>query len=151
MSSRYINPHTSPHCSYTTVETSTHRYDFVSGEPIEEVKSMTETNSDDLPDWWIESKRTKEELGLPEYQPPRFLDEVYVHDVIPTLEDEYNVAIRFQGINTQYPDDWTVSVDSNPLFSVGRRRDCKGNTVYQLTSSQFKERFSEELSNKKER
>ncbi|MFC7157777.1 hypothetical protein ACFQPA_20340 [Halomarina halobia] len=106
---------------------------------------MTSHHSEPLPDWWVENKRIKEELDLPDYRPPRFLDDVYVHERVSTLEDMYDVTIRFRGIDTRYPDDWTVFADDTPLFEVGRRRDVNGNTVYQLSVKQFEERFVEEM------
>ena len=106
---------------------------------------MTASEPESLPSWWAKNKQLKEELGLPSYEPPRFLDGTYVHNIIPEIEDEYDITVRLQGINTNYPDEWTVSVNHKPLFQVGRRRDNNGNTVYQLSAEEFRERFSEEI------
>lgn len=93
------------------------------------------------PDWWSENQELKESLGLPEYVPPRFEDGRYTHEVIDDLESEYDCSITIIAINPRYPDNWEVRVEFNPIFEVGRRRDKMGNTVYELTSDEFRDQF----------
>lgn len=99
------------------------------------------TSPGERPAWWQECTRIKADLGLPDYEPPRFDDGAYVHEVVDDLAGGLEAPIRFIGVNTSYPDDWEVRLGDEPLFDIGRRRDEDGNTVYGLTSAQFRERF----------
>lgn len=101
-------------------------------------------DSDGLPDWWRENRCLREEMGLPPYRPPRFEDDTYTHEVVPELEDQYDCRILFVGVDTHYPDDWSVEVDGEILMDVPRRRDENGNTVYELSAAQFVEQFETE-------
>lgn len=93
---------------------------------------------DDRPSWWLDNERLKEdEMELPEYEPPRFKDDVYTYQVIPELQEAYGCEIRLAGKNTSYLDDWQVRVDHQPVMPIGRRRDDNGNTVYTVTSDAF--------------
>lgn len=96
-----------------------------------------------LPEWWEQNEALRDEMDLPPYRPPRFSDGVYTHEVIPELEDDYDCVILFAGFNTQYPDDWRVEVDGTPLMEIGRHRDENGNTVYEMTSTQFEKEFED--------
>lgn len=96
---------------------------------------------DQLPEWWVKNRALRDESDLPPYQPPRFQDGVYTFEVIPALEDEYDCSILLAGFNTRYPEDWRVEVDGEPLMEIGRRRDENGNTVYELSSSEFRKKF----------
>jgi hypothetical protein len=84
-------------------------------------------------------------LGLAEYVPPRFEDDVYTHEVVPDLETDYGVEIRFVGVNASYGDDWEVRVDGESALSIGRHRDESGNTVYEMESDEFVARLSAAL------
>lgn len=105
---------------------------------------MTEdTNPDpteERPEWWVENEALREFLGLPEYTPPRFSDGVYTHDVIPALEERYGCDIRPLGVNTNYLEEWELRIDNEPAFMITRHRDENGNTVYEITSEEFRER-----------
>jgi hypothetical protein len=92
---------------------------------------------DDRPAWWVANDRLREKLGLAEYVPPRFEDGVYTHEVVPDLEADYGVEIRFLGVNASYGDDWEVRVDGESVLSIGRHRDDSGNTVYEMESDEF--------------
>lgn len=97
------------------------------------------------PEWWVANEAVKAAFDLPAYEPPRFADGTYTHDVVPDLEAEFDCTIRFLGVNPRYPEDWQVRVDGQPLFSIGRRRDEDGNTVYQLDAEAFQRRLRREL------
>lgn len=99
--------------------------------------------TEDRPRWWAESAAIKADLGLPPYEPPRFEDGVYTHEVIDPLEREHDCTIRFAVVNPRYPDDWMVWIDGDPAFSVGRHRDVDGNTVYEMSATAFRERVLE--------
>jgi len=107
---------------------------------------MTDSTPDtQKPDWWVTNERLRAELGLPPYEPPRFDDGVPTHEVTEDIAAEYSCKIRFKGIDTRYPDDFVVYVDGAPAFSVGRHRDDNGNTVYQISSTRFRERIEQRL------
>lgn len=89
------------------------------------------------PDWWLENEQIRDEMDLPPYRPPRFADDVYTYEVIEPLESEFDCEVRFVGVNARHGEDWTVRVDGDPAFSVGRRRDEQGNTVYTVDSEAF--------------
>ncbi|MEF8790710.1 MAG: hypothetical protein V5A61_11355 [Haloarculaceae archaeon] len=97
------------------------------------------------PRWWSANEAVKASFDLPPYEPPRFADGTYTHDVVPDIEREFDCTIRFVGVDPRYPDDWEVRVDGEPLLEVGRRRDEHGNTVYGLTAEAFEARVREAL------
>lgn len=106
------------------------------------------TDSDgpgDRPDWWRENERIREERGLPPYEPPRFADGTYVHEVLDRFEAEYGVDLRLLGVNTRFPEDWELRIDGEPAFAVERTRDENGNTVYELAAAEFAERVVDHL------
>jgi hypothetical protein len=96
---------------------------------------------EDRSEWWRESERLKRSLGLPEYDPPRFADDRYVHEVLEGLEAAYGCDIRFEAVDPRYPDDWGVAVDGEIAFSVGRRRTVDANTVYRMDTDEFLRRI----------
>jgi hypothetical protein len=111
------------------------------------VPTTTEPKSDgsrtrgmSKPDWWLANERTRSEMDLPPYRPPRFDDGVYTHEVTEPLEAEFDCEVRFVGVNARHGEDWAVRVDGDPAFSVGRRRDEQGNTVYEVSSAAFERR-----------
>lgn len=93
---------------------------------------------DERPDWWAENAAIRERLDLPAYEPPRFADGTYTHKVVPDLEAEFGVTVRFVGLNTRYPDAWTIRVDGEPVADIERRRDARGNTVYGHTAAEVR-------------
>lgn len=100
---------------------------------------------DDRPEWWRENERLRAEMDLPEYEPPRFADGTYTHEVTDPLEETYDCRIQFIGMNTHYPEDWDVRVDGEPAFGIGRHRDEHGNTVYELAAARFTEKLTTAL------
>jgi hypothetical protein len=92
----------------------------------------------DRPDWWARNQRIREELDLPDYEPPRLADGTYTHEVVPDLEAEHDCTVRFIGINTTYPESWEFRVDGEPVGRIPRRRDANGNTVYGLTAEELR-------------
>lgn len=92
------------------------------------------------PDWWTENEELKEYLGLPPYDPPRFEDGTYLHDVVPDLEERFDCDVQLIGVNTEYLDDWEVRLDGTTAFEVGRRRDENGNTIFLTDPDRFCER-----------
>ena len=97
------------------------------------------------PDWWLANERDRASMDLPAYEPPRFADGVFVHEVVPEVESAHDCEIRFLGVNVSYPDDWEVRIDGQPAFSVGRTRNEQGNTVYRMDSDEFERRVVEAL------
>ena len=93
----------------------------------------------DRPDWWRENERLRAEMDLPEYEPPRFADGTYTHEITEPIETAHACRIQFIGLNTHYPDDWEVRVDGEPVMGIGRHRDEHGNTVYELPAKAFRE------------
>ena len=107
---------------------------------------MQDDRSDTKPEWWSRNEAIKRDLELPRYEPPRFENGVYTHEMLSALEEAHGCTIQFQGQNTLYPEDWHVVVDGEPAFAVGRYRDENGNTVYTITDDEFKSRFEEYVS-----
>ena len=98
------------------------------------------TSSDhhkERPDWWQENKELRQAMGLPTYEPPRFINGVYTHNVVGNLEEQYNCTIQFIGVNVRHEDNWEIWVNGEPVIEIGRHRDQDGNTIYEMTSDKF--------------
>ncbi|MDX1746981.1 MAG: hypothetical protein R3324_13670, partial [Halobacteriales archaeon] len=65
---------------------------------------------EDIPGWWRRNQALREQLELPDYEPPRFEDGRYTHEVVPEMERRFDCDIRFVGFDTEYPEDWAVEV-----------------------------------------
>jgi hypothetical protein len=99
----------------------------------------------DRPTWWRRNEDLKRRLDIPAYEPPRFADGVYVHDVIDDIETEFDVDVQLVGYDTTFPEDWTVTVDGEEVTDVGHGRDTDGNTVFDVSSDRFRNRLRERL------
>lgn len=97
------------------------------------------------PDWWRANEAAKAAFDLPAYDPPRFADGTYTHEVVPALESRFGCTICFLGIDPRYPEDWEVRIDGETAFSIERRRDDHGNTVYGIAAPAFERRVRTEL------
>jgi hypothetical protein len=109
---------------------------------------MVDESNAEKPDWWVENEQIRESMGLPEYDPPRFEDDVYVHEVIDDLEAECDCTVQIIGLDTDYLDDREVRVDGEVAFTVGRLRTERGNTVYQIPSEEFASRVEQAVNNR---
>lgn len=92
----------------------------------------------DVPPWWDENVEIKEELGLPGYDAPKFDDGVYVHAVVDELESRYGCQIQFIDPSPTEESRWEVRVDGQPVEEVQRTRDADSNTVFRITSAEFR-------------
>ncbi|MFB6131725.1 MAG: hypothetical protein ABEJ28_13010 [Salinigranum sp.] len=98
------------------------------------------------PDWWTENERLRTEMDLSEYEPPRFEDGTYTHEIVEELEARYGCEIQFRSnVNPEYPEDWEVRIDLESVAPIGRRRDGDGNTVYLTTPEAFRETVVEHV------
>lgn len=95
------------------------------------------------PGWWRENDRYKAALDLPPYEPPRFADGAYVHEVVEPLEERYGCGIQFIGVHVRFGDDWEIRIGGETAFPIGRYRDENGNTVYDVTADAFRDRVEE--------
>jgi hypothetical protein len=100
-------------------------------------------DGDPKPDWWVRNERERDQMDLPSYEPSRFENGTYVHEVVSALESEHDCVIRLIGMNVQYPDDWEVRVDGERAFTVDRSRDENGNTRYHVDAETFCERIAQ--------
>ncbi|MFC6723565.1 hypothetical protein ACFQE1_04000 [Halobium palmae] len=100
------------------------------------------SHDDGRPEWWTNNQRTRERMGLPEYEPPRFEDGAYKHEVIDTLETRYDCTIRFRSKNPRHPCEWVITVDGTEVGSTARRRTDRGNTVFRITSDELVDRVA---------
>lgn len=100
---------------------------------------MNSNDNSSRPHWWQSNEQIKEEYDLPSYDPPRFQDGEYVHDVVNNLEEELDVRIRF--VNSEPVENglWQISIDGEPLEELGRYRDDQANSVFELDSETFRE------------
>jgi hypothetical protein len=96
-------------------------------------------NEGEKPPWWRRNEALREEMDLPAYEPSRFRDGVYTHEIVPKLEADHDATIRFVGFGDR-SGDWEVRADGEALFSVGRRRDENANTVYEIDAGTFERR-----------
>lgn len=96
------------------------------------------SNSPQKPNWWKRNQRLRDELDLPPYEPSRFEDGAYTHTIIDTLEDNYNCRITFKTKNPNHPSKWNVYINGEEVITMERRRTKQGNTVFKLSSREFK-------------
>lgn len=87
------------------------------------------------PDWWEANKRIRDDLGLPPYDPPELEDGVPVHDVRDDFKD---IDIQLIAFNPKCSDDWEVRINGEEAFTITRHRDTNGNTVFGMTSAEFR-------------
>lgn len=95
------------------------------------------SDTEDRPSWWERNQHLRERLNLPAYDPPRFGDGKYTHEVRHTLEERFDCRIEFRSKNPVHPCDWEVSVDGEHLLTTGRSRTDGGNTVFEVSSAEF--------------
>lgn len=100
---------------------------------------------DGKPEWWVANELDRASLDLPAYEPPRFADGAFVHEVVGSLEAELDCEIRLIGVNVDWGDAWEVRVDGETAFSVDRDRDDGGNTHYRIDSGEFERRVREHV------
>jgi hypothetical protein len=98
---------------------------------------MDESSDKTKPDWWKKNQELREQLDLPSYNPPRFEEGTYLHTIINEVEKELDYKITIIGKNVNYLDKWRVKVDGETVFRIDRRRDDKGNTVFEITPDEF--------------
>lgn len=108
-------------------------------------------SDESLPDWWEKNQKIRESMDLPKYQPPRFKDGIYTHKIISDLEDELGATPEFRGYDTRYPDDFSVVLEGDNIFKVKRKRNNKGNTIYEITSDKFKKKVIKYVENEKQK
>ena len=89
------------------------------------------------PDWWERNQRTRDQMDLPNYEPPRFADETYKYEIVPALEEEHDCQITFRSKNPHHPCEWDILVDGERVGTTGRQRTDHGNTVYEISSVEF--------------
>jgi hypothetical protein len=102
-------------------------------------------NEGEFSSGWREIQRIRDRFELPQYEPPRFVDGTYAHEVCLYPESEHSCAIRFIGMDVRYPDDWEVRVDGTRAFDIPCRRDRRGNMIYELSADRFRERILDYL------
>jgi hypothetical protein len=101
------------------------------------VLEETAFQSTERPEWWKKNERLREEMGLPDYEPPMFSDGVFTHTIVPQLEEKHGCSIMFRSKQPCYPCQWEIHVDGRCVASTARRRTNAGNTIYQLSSTAF--------------
>lgn len=100
---------------------------------------------EEKPEWWRANEEDRASLDLPPYEPPQFSDGVYVHEIVPDLEEAHDCEIRLLGKNVEYLDDWEVRIDDETSFHIGRARNDSGNTIYQCPSEDFMDSVEREF------
>jgi hypothetical protein len=101
--------------------------------------------SSERPDWWQKNAELRDELGLPEYEPSRLLDGTYVHEVLAAVESEYGVTVELVSEEPSHPSTWAFVIDGVECASAIRRRDERGNNVYQITAEELRQQIDSEL------
>lgn len=96
-----------------------------------------DSGGDEKPAWWSRNEQLREELDLPPYEPSRLADGAYTHETFSRLEAAYDCSIRLRVKNPQHSSTWSVVVDGEPLVELERRRTKRGNTIFQLTSTEL--------------
>ncbi|WP_049986449.1 hypothetical protein [Halobellus rufus] len=101
--------------------------------------------SSDRPEWWDQNSELREELGLPEYEPSRFTDGTYVHEVVEEIESEYGMSVDLVSEDPSYPSQWVIRLGGTACVSVVRRRDDRGNNVYQISADEVRRQIDAEM------
>ncbi|WP_436348135.1 hypothetical protein [Natronorubrum sp. FCH18a] len=104
---------------------------------------MGDDSPDEQPSWWKQNEQLRAELDLPTYDAPVFTDETYVHEVVSALEEEYRCDIQFADPTPGADNDWEIRVNGRPVRTVRRWRDSEANTVFEMTSQEFRETITE--------
>lgn len=117
--------------------------DLADRDPGEDEDVYADVDLDSLPRWWREAVEEHEAFGLRPYRPPRFSDGGIVPPVVDRLADDHDASVRIVGRNVSHGDDWSVLVDGRHAFDVGRHRDPRGYTVYELSEAEFVARVTE--------
>ena len=104
---------------------------------------MTDDSTTDKPAWWERNEKDRENLGLPDYDPPKFEDDAYVHEVVDELEERFDCSLQIIGVGTDYLDEWEVRLEGETAFDIPRYRNENGNTVYRMSSDGFRERVAD--------
>lgn len=97
---------------------------------------------DERPEWWDGNEEIRETLGIDgvgPYEPPRFADGAYTHEIVPALEDRYDCSIRILSLNPDRDGRWEIRVDGRTVGSTERRRNENGNSIYVIDSGTFVE------------
>lgn len=97
------------------------------------------TSGEDQPGWLREAVEEFDEYGLKPYRLPRFSDGVYLHEIVGELEDNYDINIRFIGMDVREGDPWETQVDGRTVGEVHRHRHQDGYSVVEIESSDFEE------------
>lgn len=95
------------------------------------------------PSWWMTNQKIRDEFDLPKYDAPKFSDGDYTYDIIQLIEEKYECNILLVGMNTKYGDDWEIRINGESIGMIGRYRNEKGNTIYEMSSSEFHQVVSE--------
>jgi hypothetical protein len=98
-----------------------------------------------LPAWWQQAVDEHNTYGLRPYRPPRFTDGVLTPPLIDELEATYGVDIKLIGLNPTYGDNWTIYINNEEAFTIARRRDPNGYTVFEQSSEAFVNAVEETL------
>lgn len=89
------------------------------------------------PDWWRRNVEEFREHDMRPYRPPRFADGELTTERIESLEDEFDVELRFRSVNPQAGGRWELTMDGEPITTVDRRREGEGFTRYGISGEEF--------------
>lgn len=98
----------------------------------------------EYPTGWFEQARFRERYDLPPFQPPRFKEGTWVHDVVTELSSELDVKVEFVRPKDKRGD-WYVEVNGELAFRVNRYRDDAANTVVRTTPEEFATKVRESI------
>lgn len=101
--------------------------------------------SSGTPDWWQKNSELREELGLPEYEPSRFIDGTYVHEVVAEVESKYGMTMELVSEDPSYPSKWIFQLGGVECASAVRHRDDRGNNVYQISADELRRQIDSEM------
>lgn len=92
---------------------------------------------ENLPSWWTEVNEEFIEHYDRPFQPPRFSDGPYLHQIIAEIEEKYNIEISFITYDPEPNDDWEVIVNGSRIGKVPRHRERTGYSTIEITSKEF--------------
>lgn len=97
------------------------------------------------PDWWIKNEKIRQKMELPSYDPPRFSDGRYTHEIIPKIESTHDCRIQFISYVETEEREWNIRINGEDICQIGKRRTENGNTIYEIDSKSFEEEILESI------
>lgn len=107
----------------------------------------SETNVEELPDWWQRNVKLFRDHKLRPYRPPVFKDQEPLPPVVNRLEHELEIDITIvKPAGTEPEVQWQFLADGESVISTNRTRTESGRSVYGISADAFEAAVRRSLS-----